>query len=96
MNSNAYTSFYLGIPDYVTIGTETETYVSDAKSAIVEFGSTKVEYIFNEEQEDVLLTSSDAVKFVKLRWEYKLPKKARYLADAWERECVIPLPSPII
>ncbi len=85
MNANVYTSFYLGTPDYVTIGTETDTYVSDTKSAIVEFGSTKVEYILSENQEDVLLTSDDAVKFVKLRWEYKLPKKARYLADAWER-----------
>lgn len=85
MASNVYTSFILGIPDCVTVGTETDTFVSSEKSEIITLGNTTVEYILDEGQEDVLLTSTDALKFVKLRWELKLPKKTRFLADAWER-----------
>ena len=83
--SNTYTSFKLGTPDFVTIETETENYVSNAKSNVVTFENTKVEYVSEEGHEDVYLTSEDAVKSVKLRWELKLPKKSRYFGDAWER-----------
>ena len=83
--SKTYTSFILGIPDFVTVGTETGTWVSEEKSERITLGNTTVECILNEEKEDVLVTSEDALKYVKLRWEIKLPKKSRYLADAWER-----------
>lgn len=83
--ANAYTSFKLGIPDFVTIETESGKYCSDAKNSVVTFENTKVEYISECDHEDILLTSKDAVKFIKLRWAYHFPRKTRYFADAWER-----------
>ena len=83
--SEMYTSFKMGIPDYVTIETETGTHISNAKTATVVSGKTTVEYVDCPGAEEILLTSQDAVKSIKLRWEMKLPKKSRFFGDAWER-----------
>ena len=83
--SNKYTFFKLGIPDFVTIETESEKYVFNDKNKVVSCGNTTVEFVDHDGQEDVLLSSEDAVKYVKLRWEMKLPKKSRFFGDAWER-----------
>ena len=48
-------------------------------------GATTVEFQDAGEHEDIFVTSEDAVRCVKLRWNYKIPKSARFLGDAWER-----------
>ncbi|MGN1266318.1 MAG: glycoside hydrolase family 36 protein [Dorea sp.] len=83
--SNVYTSFKLGIPDYVTIETESSSIVSDSKKPVVMVENTKVEFVSANGHEDILLTSNDAVKYIKLRWTYQFAKKTRFLGDAWER-----------
>ncbi len=85
MGENAYKSFQLGIPDYVTIQTEEQFYVSSGKKQTVQEGSTKVEFKDADGHQDIFLTSSDAVRCVKVRWNYLLAKESRFLADAWER-----------
>lgn len=85
MVSKNYTSFKLGVPDYVTIVTETASYVSDTKSPVITMKNTKVEFVSDDEQEAVYLTSDDAVEYVRLRWSYEFAKKTRFLGDAWER-----------
>ena len=42
-------------------------------------GATTVEFQDAGEHEDILVTSEDAVRCVKLRWNYKIPKSARFL-----------------
>lgn len=83
--TNKYTTFKLGIPDYVTIETESEKHIFKDKNRVVSIGNTTVEFVDHDGQEDVFLSSEDAVKYVKLRWEMKLPKKSRFFGDAWER-----------
>ncbi len=75
----------LGIPDYVTIETESGKYISNAKSQVVEAEHTKVKFVTYEDHEDVFLTSNDAVRSIKLRWLTPFLPKTRYLGDMWER-----------
>lgn len=42
-------------------------------------GATTVEFQDAGEHEDIFVTSEDAVRCVKLRWNYKIPKSARFL-----------------
>ena len=80
-----YLEFKLGAPDYVTVETEEERLVCQGGSSAVTAGSTTVEFEDAGEHEDIFVTSEDAVKCVKLRWNYKIPKSARFFGDAWER-----------
>ena len=80
-----YLEFKLGAPDYVTVETEEERLVCQGGSYAVTAGSTTVEFEDAGEHEDIFVTSEDAVKCVKLRWNYKIPKSARFFGDAWER-----------
>lgn len=82
---NTYSSFKLGIPDYITIETDNHTYVSSSHNPIVNIEQTCVEFCDCNGHEDILLTSNDAVKSIKLRWTYQFTKKTRFLSDAWER-----------
>ena len=75
-----YLEFKLGAPDYVTVETEEERLVCQGGSSAVTAGSTTVEFEDAGEHEDIFVTSEDAVKCVKLRWNYKIPKSARFLA----------------
>lgn len=84
MEKNRRKGLQLGIPDYITIETE-EASVVLTKSSVVSAEKTKVEFAETEEGEDIFLTSHDAVKGVKLRWNYAFPKGAKFLGDAWER-----------
>lgn len=77
--------FTLGIPNYIAIETETSFVDLVPESNTVLCGKTKLEFVDNSEQEDILLTSEDAVRFVRLRWDFTFPKKTRFLGDAWER-----------
>ena len=80
-----YADFKLGVPDYVTVETEDERLVCQGGQPIVTAGATTVEFQDAGEHEDIFVTSEDAVRCVKLRWNYKIPKSARFLGDAWER-----------
>ena len=80
-----YTDFKLGVPDYVTVETEKERLVCQGGKTGVTAGATTVEFQDAGEHEDIFITSEDAVRCVKLRWNYKIPKSARFLGDAWER-----------
>ena len=55
------------------------------RQTTVAAGATTVEFQDAGEHEDIFVTSEDAVRCVKLRWNYKIPKSARFLGDAWER-----------
>lgn len=77
-----YLEFKLGAPDYVTVETEEERLVCQGGSSAVTAGSTTVEFEDAGEHEDIFVTSEDAVKCVKLRWNYKIPKSARFFGDA--------------
>ena len=80
-----YADFKLGVPDYVTVETEEERLVCQGGQTTVAAGATTVEFQNAGEHEDIFVTSEDAVRCVKLRWNYKIPKSARFLGDAWER-----------
>ena len=80
-----YADFKLGVPDYVTVETEEERLVCQGGQTTVAAGATTVEFQDAGEHEDIFVTSEDAVRCVKLRWNYKIPKSARFLGDAWER-----------
>ena len=80
-----YADFKLGVPDYVTVETEEERLVCQGGQTTVAAGATTVEFQDEGEHEDIFVTSEDAVRCVKLRWNYKIPKSARFLGDAWER-----------
>ena len=80
-----YLDFKLGAPDYVTVETEEERLVCQGGRSAVTAGSTTVEFEDAGEHEDIFVTSEDAVKCVKLRWNYKILKSARFFGDAWER-----------
>ena len=80
-----YADFKLGVPDYVTVETEAERLVCQGGQTTVAAGATTVEFQDAGEHEDIFVTSEDAVRCVKLRWNYKIPKSARFLGDAWER-----------
>ena len=80
-----YADFKLGVPDYVTVETEDERLVCQGGQPTVTAGATTVEFQDAGEHEDIFVTSEDAVICVKLRWNYKIPKSARFLGDAWER-----------
>ena len=80
-----YCRFQLGAPDYVTIETEEQSYVSSGQKQLVEEGKTKVEFGAADDCEEIFLTSQEALRCVKLRWNYKIAKGSRFLTDAWER-----------
>ena len=80
-----YCRFQLGAPDYVTIETEEQSYVSSGQKQLVAEGNTKVEFRAADDCEEILLTSQEAVRCVKLRWNYKILKGSTFLTDAWER-----------
>lgn len=80
-----YADFKLGVPDYVTVETETERLVYKGGKEAVTAGETTVSFKDAGEHEDIFITSEDAVRYVKLRWNYKIPKTARFFGDAWER-----------
>ncbi len=83
--SKADFNYNLGTPDYVTIETETYTQVFSGKQAKISHGKTEVEFINLAEHQDILLTSHEAVKSLKLRWQYQFPQECKFLADTWER-----------
>ncbi len=85
MMQKKYADFKLGVPDYVTVETEEERLVCQGGQTTVAAGATTVEFQDAGEHEDIFVTSEDAVRCVKLRWNYKIPKSARFLGDAWER-----------
>lgn len=85
MMQKKYADFKLGVPDYVTVETEEERLVCQGGQTTVAAGATTVEFQDEGEHEDIFVTSEDAVRCVKLRWNYKIPKSARFLGDAWER-----------
>lgn len=85
--------FLLGTPKYVTIETEEGASVLGGGLSVTNDRGTKVEFktVSAEESaegspyEAVEITSSEAVKGVKVRWTYEWPEKVRFLGDAWER-----------
>lgn len=85
MGEKDYKAFKLGLPDYVTVQTEEQVFISSGKKQTVQVGKTKVEFVDASGHEDILLSSQDAVKCLKLRWNYTLSKHSVFLADAWER-----------
>jgi len=77
--------FQLGIPKYVTIETESNTFVVHPNKPVISAEKNRAEITENSGHEDIFLTSEDSVRFLKMRWDYKIPKKAKFLGDAWER-----------
>ncbi|MBS6194095.1 MAG: alpha-galactosidase [Clostridiales bacterium] len=77
--------FKLGIPDYIGVETEEEYGVMKQEGSRAFYGKTKVEIAEKPEGEMILLTSEEAVREVRLRWNRKISKKARFLSDEWER-----------
>lgn len=75
-----YLEFKLGAPDYVDSRDRRGKAGMSGGSSAVTAGSTTVEFEDAGEHEDIFVTSEDAVKCVKLRWNYKIPKSARFLA----------------
>lgn len=76
----------LGIPDYITIITEEKKQVIVPESAETVWEDIAVKIENDGELEKVYLTAqTSAVKYLKLRWNRKVPEKARVLGDAWER-----------
>lgn len=78
-------AFQLGIPDYVTVETDEAVFVSSPQNTAVTAGKTTVEFQENGEHTDIYVTSKEAVRCIRLRWNYRIPKKALFLSDAWER-----------
>lgn len=77
--------FKLGVPNYITVETDIQTYISSVENSTINFEKTQIEFIDSSEHEDIFLTSKDSIKSIKLRWKYEMPSKAKYLSDAWER-----------
>lgn len=82
-----YADFKLGVPDYVTVETEEERLVCQGGQTTVAAGATTVEFQNAGEHEDIFVTSEDAVRCVKLRWNYKIPEPP----DFWEVPGNVPI-----
>ena len=80
-----YRSWNPGTPDFVTIETEKESRVISGQANPAVAGGTTVSFSEIKETLQVEVTSQDALLGVKLRWQYRLAKDARFLGDAWER-----------
>lgn len=79
-------SFQLGIPSYITVETEVESFIGKKDEAIFKEGDICVEYRQNEETEEVWLQADTTqVKTVKLRWNTPVKKESRILGGVWER-----------
>lgn len=75
----------MGIPDIVTVITDEKTYISRGQKNPAEEGLTRVEFLEQDNGQTVSVTSRDSLRFVKLRWNYRIKKQAQFLTDAWER-----------
>ena len=82
---NLYSLFTMGIPDIVTVITDEKTYISRGQKNPAEEGLTRVEFLEQDNGQTVSVTSRDSLRFVKLRWNYRIKKQAQFLTDAWER-----------
>ena len=80
-----YRSWNPGTPDFVTIETEKESRVISGQANPAVGGGTTVSFSEIKETLQIQVTSQDALLGVKLRWQYRLAKDARFLGDAWER-----------
>ncbi|CVI65543.1 hypothetical protein NDGK_00241 [Clostridiales bacterium CHKCI001] len=76
----------IGIPDYVTIETETKNIVIDKKLSEIHLEDVLVEIKEGCEHEDIFLTADETpVRTIKFRWNGKIPKNVKFLGNAWER-----------
>ncbi len=82
---NLYSLFTMGIPDIVTVITDEKTYISRGQKNPAEEGLTRVGFLEQDNGQTVSVTSRDSLRFVKLRWNYRIKKQAQFLTDAWER-----------
>ena len=82
---NLFSLFTMGIPDIVTVITDEKTYISRGQKNPAEEGLTRVGFLEQDNGQTVSVTSRDSLRFVKLRWNYRIKKQAQFLTDAWER-----------
>lgn len=76
----------LGEPSWITIETETEKISQSYKMGDIYIDDVRINLEYSEKHLDISLNAiKTAVKYVKLRWNLKVPKKGRILGDEWER-----------
>ena len=84
MTTNTH-NFSLGLPDFITLTTDTKETTIPGKQAKLILEQTQLEFSENENVQEIFLTSNEGVKFIKLRWHYHFPQETKFLGDAWER-----------
>lgn len=76
----------LGFPSWVTIESEKDSITEKYSENKAYFGDTTIEFEKNNEHTDIFITAQETrLKYIKIRWNEKLPKDGLFLSDAWER-----------